>query len=110
MFKNVKILLKESYSKLFQLGLKENIGLRCSNFYFREPKKIIYSIYLGQLKGFIEPPRLQMEPLMLIYIYIYDVGHTKIENLVDNNLYDFFSSFVSNKLIFINSYFIYSNT
>ena len=38
MFKNVKILLRGSYSDLFQLGLKKNLGPECLNLYFRGAK------------------------------------------------------------------------
>ena len=34
-------------------------------------------------------------------IIIIMVGETKIENVIDNNLNDFFFPFISNKLIFI---------
>ena len=53
MFKNVKILLRWSYSNFFYLGLKKNLGLIYLKFYFREvkTKKRLYIIYLGPIEG-----------------------------------------------------------
>mgnify|MGYP007088683087 CR=1 FL=1 len=74
----VKLKLRWSYSsfKLISIGFKQNLGLGCSNFYFRGLKwkkklKIYIKILFGPgQEGSFEPPGLNVTPPMIIIIII----------------------------------------
>ena len=72
----VKLKLKWSYSsfKLISIGFKQNLGLGCSNFYFRglkwkNFKKNLYKNFVWARAGG-SPPGLNVTPPMIIIIII----------------------------------------
>ena len=72
----VKLKLKWSYSsfKLISIGFKQNLGLGCSNFYFRglkwkNLKKNLYKNFVWARAGG-SPPGLNVTPPMIIIIII----------------------------------------